>query len=387
VLSVRGVDAVTDPRLLVPVSDSKTLRNTVAYAIQEALERAEGTEPSGSDDEGASERNGEGENKEKSEREERPAATVHFVYPLAERLTFDADTEELETARTLLDRVGVWAEEDLGEDAGEVAVETAVIGTREYLFSPGDYADVIVRYAREHDLDVAVFDPGYAPLGTAPLLPPLEAEIRRRGLDVEEAPVRRERRSPLLVRRSTGAQFLGLFGISYLFYLLLAGSVAPFELVTGALTAGIVSVTLWGISLTTPIRPVRTVKQLTRFVLYVPYLLWEIVKANFAVAYVVLHPDLPVDPEVVEFDAAVWSVLPVATLANSITLTPGTLTVDVSRQHFTVHTLTQGSREGLFAGSLERAVRFVFYGLAAARIPSPIERREERATPEEEGSS
>jgi multicomponent Na+:H+ antiporter subunit E len=94
------------------------------------------------------------------------------------------------------------------------------------------------------------------------------------------------------------------------------------------------------------------------------------------IAYVVLHPDLPIDPAVVEFDAAVWSALPVTTLANSITLTPGTLTVDVSRRHFTVHTLTQNSREGLFSGSLERAVRFLFYGRTAARIPSPLERRE-----------
>jgi multicomponent Na+:H+ antiporter subunit E len=95
-----------------------------------------------------------------------------------------------------------------------------------------------------------------------------------------------------------------------------------------------------------------------------------------AIAYVVLHPDLPIDPEMVEFDAAVWSALPVTTLANSITLTPGTLTVDVSRQHFTVHTLTGSSRDDLFSGALERAVRFVFYGRAAARIPSPVERQE-----------
>jgi multicomponent Na+:H+ antiporter subunit E len=156
---------------------------------------------------------------------------------------------------------------------------------------------------------------------------------------------------------------------------LLAGSIATFELVTGAISAGIVATALWGISLTTPVQPVRTGKQLGRFALYVPYLLYEIAKANVEIAYVVLHPDLPIDPEMVEFDAAVWSALPVTTLANSITLTPGTLTVDVSRQHFTVHTLTGNAREGLFAGTLERAVRFVFYGRAAARIPSPLERR------------
>lgn len=349
VLFAGEVVAVTSERVLVPVSDSSTLRATVAHVIQEGVERGR-----------------------------RGASAIHFVYPLAERVTPGSDGDELEAARTLLDRAVVWAEEDLAEDAGTVTVETAVIGTREYLFSPGDYADVIAAYAREHDLDVAVFDPGYTPLGTAPLLPPLTAEIERLGLDVEEAPVQRERQSPLLVRRSTGLQFLALFGVSYLFYLTLAGSVALFELATGAISAAAVATTLWGISLTTPVRPLEGLRTVIRFALYVPYLLWEVVKANLAVAYVVLHPDLPIDPEMVEFDAAVWSVLPVATLANSITLTPGTLTVDVSRRHFTVHTLTRGSRDGLLSGTLERAVRFVYYGLSAARIQSPIERRDDQ---------
>ena len=338
---------LTSARLLVPVTESGTLRSTVEYAVHQAIEHAAETGP----------------------------ATIHFVYPVSERLTFQTETDETRTARTLLDRVTVWAEEDRGDNVEAVTFETAMIGTREYLFSPGDYADILVRYARDHDLDLVVFDPGFNPLGTTPLLPPLQNEVRRAGIEVEEAPVQRERRSPLLVRRGTLAQYLALFGASYVFYLLLAGSVATFELVTGAISAGIVARALWGISLTTPVNPVRTGKQLARFALYVPYLLYEIAKANVEIAYVVLHPDLPIDPEMVEFDAAVWSALPVTTLANSITLTPGTLTVDVSRRHFTVHTLTRNSREGLFSGTLERAVRFLFYGRAAARIPSPLERR------------
>jgi len=341
---------VTGAGLLVPVSESPTLRSTVAYALQEAVDRTE---------------------------EGRASVAVHFVYPVSDRSSVGDGSPETERARDLLEKIPVWAEEDLGEAGEAVTVETTLVGTREFLFSPGDYAEVLTRYAREYDLDRAVFDPEFDPLGTTPLLPPLQSEVRRAGLDVTEAPVQRQRRSPLLVKRGTAAQFLALFGVSYLFYLLLAGSLATFELATGAITAGIVAVALWGVSLTTPVAPVRTGKRLARFVLYVPYLLWEVVVANVKIAYVVLHPDLPIDPQLVEFDAAVSSSLPVTTLANSITLTPGTLTVDVSRRHFTVHTLTRDSRADLFDGSLERAVRFVFYGLAAARIPSPSERTTE----------
>jgi multicomponent Na+:H+ antiporter subunit E len=83
---------------------------------------------------------------------------------------------------------------------------------------------------------------------------------------------------------------------------------------------------------------------------------------------------MPIEPSVVRFRAAVWGGLPVTTLANSITLTPGTLTVDVGPEGLEIHTLTGDARDGLAGGSLERAVRFVFYGRGGARIPTPTER-------------
>ncbi|MDZ7746212.1 MAG: monovalent cation/H+ antiporter subunit E [Halobacteriales archaeon] len=333
-----------------PISESRSVRNTVRYAVEQATDHIA---------------------------ESGDSAVIRFVYPLSKRLFFDENTGEAEEARSLLDRVEAWAKEDLGEQPNTtVEVYTSLIGTREYLFSPSDYADVLSRYARDNDISVVVFDPDFDPLGTTPLLPPLENELRRAGLDVQEAPVSRPRRGTLLVRRGTIAQFLGLATISSLFYLLLAGSLAPFELATGAISGLVVATALWGISLTTPIQPRQTFGRVGRLLLYIPYLVWQVVVANLKIAYVVLHPDLPIDPEVVEFDAAVWSALPVTMLANSITLTPGTVSVDVTRRHFTVHALTKDSKAGLLGGSLERAVRFVFYGRAAARIPSPLERRD-----------
>jgi multicomponent Na+:H+ antiporter subunit E len=106
----------------------------------------------------------------------------------------------------------------------------------------------------------------------------------------------------------------------------------------------------------------------------VPYLFWEILKANVQDAAVILHPRLPIDPRMTRITPAVWGGLPVTTLANSITLTPGTLTVRIRGRSLKVHTLLPASREDLFDGSLERAVRFVYYGRAAMNIPSLRER-------------
>lgn len=351
-----------DGGLLVPVRESPTLRNTVAAVVAAALE---------------------------PEDTDRPA--VHFIYPLATRLTAGEESREATRAEELLDRISVWAAEDLGEAAESVGVETALVGRYEYLFNPSDFADVFARYAAEHGLDRVVLDPEFNPTGRTPLLPSIRAELERRGVAVEVASVERPARRAMLVRRAGIGQFAILFGWAFGFYLLIGGSLSAFNLATGAISALIVAGILWRISLRWTVDVRQLAGRLARMALYVPFLLWEITKANVEIAYAVLHPELPIDPALVEFDAAVWAELPVATLANSITLTPGTLTVDVTREHFTVHTLTESSRADLLEGGLERAVRFVFFGRSAARIASPAERQRlrdlERDRPPTSGES
>jgi multicomponent Na+:H+ antiporter subunit E len=155
----------------------------------------------------------------------------------------------------------------------------------------------------------------------------------------------------------------------------LAASFAPFDIVTGAISGTIVAVSLSRISLNrrmdrqTPVR-------LLRSLVYIPYLFYEILVSNLVVSAAILNPRLQIDPRMTRIRAAVTGPLPMTTLANSITLTPGTLTVRVRGQHLVVHTLLPWARDGLFDGSLERAVRFLFYGRAAMAIASPEERGE-----------
>jgi multicomponent Na+:H+ antiporter subunit E len=81
-----------------------------------------------------------------------------------------------------------------------------------------------------------------------------------------------------------------------------------------------------------------------------------------AIAVIVLHPRLPIDPQLVSYQTDLDGELALTTFANSVTLTPGTLTVDVDADEgrLLVHTLTTDSRDDLFDGSLERGVRFIF---------------------------
>jgi multicomponent Na+:H+ antiporter subunit E len=280
----------------------------------------------------------------------------------------DADAEEL---RELID---AWVTEDFGEEIpASVTVETAIVGQDQYLFSPDDYADVLLDYASANGLGRVVMDPEYNPEGTIPLLAPIQSRLRQSDLDVEEAPVERPSRQPVLARAASLPKYFAVFAVSFGFYLLL-GSLSAFDLLTGAVSATLASVLLTPVAFRRNPSFGSVAKPLVRLPIYAVYLLWEIAKANVTMAYVILHPSLPIDPKLVEVQSALWGDIPITTLANSITLTPGTLTVTVSQRNFLVHSLTGSARDDLSAGGLERAVRFVFYGRSGARIPSPRER-------------
>ena len=75
----------------------------------------------------------------------------------------------------------------------------------------------------------------------------------------------------------------------------------------------------------------RHIKRYLWFLYYIPIFLWEMFKANIDVAYRVSHPNLPINPGIVKVKTRLKSDTGLTFLANSITLTPGTLTVDIDR--------------------------------------------------------
>lgn len=70
---------------------------------------------------------------------------------------------------------------------------------------------------------------------------------------------------------------------------------------------------------------------------YLFYFLWQLIKANIDVAFRVLHPKLPIEPGIVRVKTHLKTRLGRLLLANSITLTPGTITVETDGDNFYVH--------------------------------------------------
>jgi multicomponent Na+:H+ antiporter subunit E len=82
-----------------------------------------------------------------------------------------------------------------------------------------------------------------------------------------------------------------------------------------------------------------------RFLAYLPWLMKEVLVANVEVARVILHPRLPISPRIVVFHGSQATDLGRAIYANSITLTPGTITTGVTGQEFQIHALRAADLE------------------------------------------
>ncbi len=90
-----------------------------------------------------------------------------------------------------------------------------------------------------------------------------------------------------------------------------------------------------------------------------PWLGWQIVKANIDVARRILAPGLPISPTVVKVKASQKSEVGKVMYANSITLTPGTISMRLEGDEIEVHALTREAAEELQQGEMDRRVSAV----------------------------
>jgi multicomponent Na+:H+ antiporter subunit E len=94
-----------------------------------------------------------------------------------------------------------------------------------------------------------------------------------------------------------------------------------------------------------------------RFIRYLPWLLWQIVLANLDLVYRTLHPKMPISPRIINFKNNFKTDLGMVTLANSITLTPGTVTIDVNENEFIVHAIAEETAQSLISGEMQARVK------------------------------
>ena len=129
---------------------------------------------------------------------------------------------------------------------------------------------------------------------------------------------------------------LALFVLTLLFWLLLTFDLSPANLIAGGCAALLTSLIFAKYFLNGVFKFLQPQRYFWLLV-YLIILIWECIKANFDVAYRVLHPAMPIKPGIVKVKLELQSDFGRAMLANSITLTPGTIAVDIVDDYIYVH--------------------------------------------------
>ena len=94
-----------------------------------------------------------------------------------------------------------------------------------------------------------------------------------------------------------------------------------------------------------------------RAVTFWPWLGIEIAKSAWDVTKIILNPKLPISPTLIRVRASQRTPVGIATYANSITLTPGTVTARVSGNEFLIHAITRSGAEDLAKGDMDRRIK------------------------------
>lgn len=158
--------------------------------------------------------------------------------------------------------------------------------------------------------------------------------------------------------------FLYLFILLLLSWLTLTSTVNPQELITGVVISLVLASFFVKNYLALGLPPFG-LKRLFFFIVFLFILLWEMTRANLDVAYRVLHPRMPIKPGIVIIKTGLKQEIAKTILANSITLTPGTFTLDILGDTLLIHwiyvkTEDVEERTKLIAGKFERYLKIIF---------------------------
>lgn len=147
------------------------------------------------------------------------------------------------------------------------------------------------------------------------------------------------------------------FILLFLFWIILSQRFTLEIAVIGAGAAGLILLysrsLLFATKETTLYSPVK----ILLFMKFIFIMLIEILKSNWQVAKIVLSPSLPISPSFVKVQITFKKDFDKVIFGNSVTLTPGTLTVDIDEEGFLVHALTKEAAEGLKDNIIEKSIR------------------------------
>jgi multicomponent Na+:H+ antiporter subunit E len=168
--------------------------------------------------------------------------------------------------------------------------------------------------------------------------------------------------------RSRNLRRFVVFMMLFAFWLVFSGHFDTLHISLGVMCCTVVAALSYDLLLPDTLSS-RSAMTAWRFLQYTPWLIYEVVVANFHVLALVLQPGR-IRPQVVRFKTGLKSDLAKVTLANSITLTPGTITMDVDGDEFYVHAVSDEAAQSVMSDDMERRVAHVFFEPRDAARPA-----------------
>lgn len=148
-----------------------------------------------------------------------------------------------------------------------------------------------------------------------------------------------------------------MFIILLAFWLILSPAITIESIITGTIAVVFVIAFSKELILSEKESPLYSLKKILLLLSYIPVLVLEIIKSGLDVAKIVLNPKMPINPGFTIINVPLKMVFTKVLFANSVTLTPGTLTVDVIDDTYIIHHLTDEASKGLIDSTLENYAR------------------------------
>jgi multicomponent Na+:H+ antiporter subunit E len=156
-------------------------------------------------------------------------------------------------------------------------------------------------------------------------------------------------------------KYITLFILSLIFWLLLTFKLTVPNIIVGSVASTICAL-FFGRFFITNVHKLLQPKRYFWFIIYLFVFIWECIKANLDVAYRVLHPAMPIRPGIVKVKTTLKSDMAKMLLANSITMTPGTISVDIIDDYLYIHWIYVRSEDpavytGMITGAFEKYIK------------------------------
>ncbi|MEE4199043.1 MAG: Na+/H+ antiporter subunit E [Bacteroidales bacterium] len=159
-------------------------------------------------------------------------------------------------------------------------------------------------------------------------------------------------------------KYILFFIISLILWLLLSFNLTSSNIIVGVI-ASLITTIIFGKYFIKDVSPFLQPQRYFWLIVYLFIFIWECIKANFDVAYRVLHPAMPIKPGIVKVKLNLKTNIAKTILANSITMTPGTISVDIIDDIIYVHWIYVSSEDPevysqKISGRFEKYIKKIF---------------------------